>query len=42
MFLQVFSAPNYVDQVGNKGAFVRHLHPTIALFLILYLFLIHR
>lgn len=21
--LQVFSAPNYVDQVGNKGAFVR-------------------
>lgn len=23
--LQVFSAPNYVDQVGNKGAYVRSL-----------------
>jgi hypothetical protein len=22
---QVFSAPNYVDQAGNKGAFVRLL-----------------
>lgn len=31
MYFQVFSAPNYVDQAGNKGAFVRYFNPIIFL-----------